>query len=105
MGHATAIELAEQVVESLGEDGDLDLLERDRDDPPAVAGLQEERPIARITDRAGDEALGRIEDVAASRHVLTLYRFSPTAGCTASGGSGDVDRDRVPAASAIRRGR
>ena len=54
---------------------DLDLLERDRDDSPALAGLQEERPIARLPDRAGHESVRRIEDEAPSRHRSTLYRI------------------------------
>ena len=66
---AAPLELVEQLAEPVGEDRDLDLLEDDADDAAAVAGLQEERPIARLADRAGHEALGRIEEVATSGHA------------------------------------
>src|SRR5687767_9253254 len=77
MGHATPVQLAQQVAESFREHRDLDFFQRDRHDPAAIACLQEERAIARVADRAGDETLGWIEDVATSRHVWTLYRFRP----------------------------
>ena len=77
---AAPVQLVEQLAEPLGEDRDLDLLEDDAHDAAAVAGLQEERPVARLTDGAGDEAFGRVEDVAPSRHDLTLYRFGAGTG-------------------------
>ena len=73
--HAAPLELGQEVAEAVGEDRDLDLLEHDADDTRAVACLEEERAVARLADRAGHEALGRIEQIAASRHALTLYRI------------------------------
>src|SRR6478736_35478 len=71
---SASVKLGEEVAQAVGEDRDLDLLEDDADDPSSVTGLQEERPIARPADRAGNESLGRVEQVSTSRHVLTLYR-------------------------------
>ena len=81
-GDAAPVEFREQLAEALGEDGHLDLLERDGRHATAVAGLQEERPVPGFTDRAGDETLGWVEDVATSGHARTLYRFGrgPVAG-------------------------
>ena len=56
------------------EDRDLDLLQDDAHDASAVAGLEEERPVAGLADGARDESLGGIEDEATSCHVPTLYR-------------------------------
>ena len=72
---AAPLELGEELAEPLGQDRDLGLLERDRHDPAAVAGLEEERPVARLADRAGHESVGRVEEIASSRHVRTLYRI------------------------------
>jgi len=57
---------------SLGEDGDLDLLQDDRDDLAGPPGLEEERAAAGLTDGAGDKAVRGIEDEEASRHGRTL---------------------------------
>src|SRR4029079_12062341 len=83
MRHTAPVELAKQVAQPFGEHRDLDLLEGHRHDPAALAGLEEERPVARSTDRPGDEAVGRIEDVATSRHARNLYPIP--AGPTARG--------------------
>ena len=80
LGDAPQVELVEERTEPLGEHRDLDLLERHRDDATALAGLEEERPIARLADRAGDEPVGRVEDVAASGHASTLYRIPRAVG-------------------------
>ena len=45
-------------------------------DPAALAGLEEERSVARLTDRAGHEPVGRIEDVATSGHAPDSIRES-----------------------------
>jgi hypothetical protein len=68
-------QLGQEFTQPVGEDCDLDLLEDDADDARAVACLEEERPVARLADGAGHETLGWVEEIAASRHVLTLYRF------------------------------
>src|SRR6478735_1750494 len=52
----------EQVVDPVGEHGDLDLLERDGHEPALAAGLEEEGAAAGWPDGPGDEALGRVED-------------------------------------------
>ena len=72
--------------------------------PPSRACRKNVR-LPGFADRAGDEALGRIEDVAASRHVRNLYRFRRPA--AAGRPSGDVELDGVPAAGPVgrRRGR
>ena len=70
------LQLGQELAQPVGEDRDLDLLEHDAHDPRAVACLEEERPIARLADGAGHETLGWVEEIAASRHVLTLYRFA-----------------------------
>ena len=55
--------------QTLGQDGDLGLLERDRDDLAALDGLQEESALAGLADGAGDETVGWIKGVDATRHV------------------------------------
>ena len=65
---AAPLELLEQVAQALREHRDLDLLEGHGHDPGPVAGLEEERPVAGRADRAGDEAVGGVEEVAASGH-------------------------------------
>jgi hypothetical protein len=66
------LELAQELSQPIGQHRDLDLFEDDRHDPPSVAGLEEERPLARGSDRPGDKTIGRIEDEATSRHHPTL---------------------------------
>ena len=75
----------------------------DADDPRAVAGLEEEGAVARLADGAGHESVGWVEEIAASRHARTLYRNALRADVRRP--SADVDRDRVPAARPVRRGR
>ena len=55
---AAPLELGQELAEAVGEDRDLDLLEDDAHDPPAVAGLEEERAVAGLADGAGHETLG-----------------------------------------------
>src|SRR5919197_4066323 len=74
VGDAPVLELVEELVQAVGEDCDLDLFEGDRHDPIRIARLEKERPLAGLTDRAGDEAVGWIEDVAPSSHALTVPR-------------------------------
>ena len=71
---AAALQLVEQVAQSLREGGDLDLLEGHGHDPRPVAGLEEEGPVARGAHRPGDEPVGGLEEVAASRHRHRGYR-------------------------------
>ena len=59
---AAAPDLLEQLLEPLGEHLDLHLLQRDRDGAAAAGGLQVEGALARLADRAGDEALRRVEE-------------------------------------------
>ena len=63
------LELVEQHPEAFGKDGDLDLLENDRDDLAGSARLKEERPVAGLADGAGHEPVGWVEDEEASRHL------------------------------------
>src|SRR5262249_45188441 len=77
LGHAAPIELGEELPEALRQDADLDLLQRDAHDAGPFPGLEEERAIARFADGPRDEAVGRIEDVATTRHAPTLYRNRP----------------------------
>ena len=63
--------LVEQLVDPLGEHRDLLLLQRDADQRAAAAGLQEEGALPGLADRAGDEALGRVEAVD-DGHAATL---------------------------------
>ena len=106
LGDAAPLELVEELAEPLREHRDLGLLEDDADDPAAVAGLEEERPVAGLADGAGDEAVGQVEDEEATWHASTVPT-GPTRrrGCRSSGPSGDVDADRVVAAGAVGRGR
>src|SRR5579862_1336199 len=66
------VELDEEPTEPLGEDRDLGLLEDHADHAPTVAGLQEERPVAGLADRAGRETIGALEDEEAAGHDLTV---------------------------------
>ena len=81
-----------------GDGRDLDLLERDGHDPRALAGLQEEGAVARLADRAGDEPVGAVEEVAASGHRILRVGVG-SAGRGRGGeayrnwGSGDLDGD------------
>ena len=68
LGDAALLELVEELVEPLGEDLDLDLLEDDADDLARLAGLEEERPLAGFADRAGNEAVGWVEVEHSSGH-------------------------------------
>ena len=99
-GDAAPLELVEQGAEAFGEDRDLRLLERDRHDPLALAGLEEEGAIARLADRARHESLGRIEDIAASGHGPNSIPIRRAPG---SNGSVHAHPDRVPAAGTIGR--
>ena len=65
--------LVEQLVDPLGERGDLLLLQRHGRDPLARPGLQEERALAGLADGAGDEPVRRVvvEDL---RHWRRPYR-------------------------------
>ena len=69
---------------------DLDLLEDDADDLARLAGLQEERPLAGLADRAGDEAVGRIED----RTCVGAWGDCTVERLATAGRSDDPDRDR-----------
>lgn len=53
--------LVEDVVDPVGEDGHLLLLERDRRDRSALAGLEKEDPLTGRPDGARDETLGGVE--------------------------------------------
>ena len=72
LGDAALLELVEELVEALGKDLDLDLLEDDADDLAGLPGLEEERPLAGFADRAGDEAVRRIEVEHSSGHARNL---------------------------------
>ena len=72
---AASFQLREQLAEPVGEDRDLDLLQQDAHDTGAIAGLEEECPSSGLTDGARHESVGRVEQIASSRHDLTLYRF------------------------------
>jgi len=65
---APAIELNEELAEAVREHGYLGLLEPDADDPPAVAGLQEEGTVPGLTDGTRGEAVGEVEDEEAAWH-------------------------------------
>ena len=52
-----SLELVEELVQAIGEHGDLDLLEHDADHPSAVAGLEEEGPAAGLADGARHESV------------------------------------------------
>jgi hypothetical protein len=99
---AAYVELVEQRAEALGQHRDLDLLEHDRYDPAALASLEEERPIARLADRAGDEAVRRIEDVSAAGHprdsIPNRQEGRPGRRVLV-----DVDRHAVPASRPVGR--
>ncbi len=60
----------EQHRHAFREHRDLDLLERHRDDPLALAGLQEEGALTRLAKRAADETVGLVERKDASRHEV-----------------------------------
>ena len=72
LGDSAGLELVEEDAEPLGEHGDLDLLEDDRDDLARTPGLEEERPVAGLADRAGHEPIGRVESKESSGHQWTL---------------------------------
>ena len=61
-------DLVEQLLEPVGEHGDLLLLQRDGDDARAVGGLQEERAVAGRADGARDEAPRAFEQEELARH-------------------------------------
>ena len=79
--------LVEQLVDPLGEGRHLLLLQRDADHAAAAARLQEERALPGLADRAGDEALGRVEavDDGACRHPMTAG-WASGPGAAADGG-------------------
>ena len=52
--------LVQQLVEALGEQADLNLLQRHAGHPAGRTGLQVKRPLARLAHRPGDEPLWRI---------------------------------------------
>ena len=58
-GAGAGDDLVEQLLEPVGEHGDLLLLQRDGHHPGAVGGLQVEGAVAGRADGAGDEAAGR----------------------------------------------
>ena len=62
----------EQLLEPLGEDLHLQLLQRDADRAPGTRGLEVEGAVARLADGAGDEALRRVEEVELAGHALSL---------------------------------
>ena len=94
---ASTFEFGEQFAEAIREDGDLDLLEQDAHDAGAVAGLEEERPVAGLTDGAGHETVGRVEEIASSRHGLTLYRIPVETGRRAQAPrTRDMSQPRAP---------
>ena len=66
---ARRLDRVEQIVEPRRERRHLDLLESHADERPALARLEVERAIARLTDRAGHESIGFIEDEEASCHA------------------------------------
>ncbi len=101
--HAPPVELAEELAEAIGEDRDLDLLEGHGHDAGAVTGLQEEGAVAGLADRAGDELLGRIEDVASSGHgpdCSAGARFAPPQPLRRPGCGARASRARRPAPAA-----
>ena len=61
-GAGAGDDLVEQLLEPVGEHDDLLLLQRDRDDPGAVGGLQEEGALAGLADGAGDEPARAVEE-------------------------------------------
>ena len=61
LARGAARHLVEDVVDPVGEDGHLLLLERDRRDRPALAGLEKEDPLTGRPDGARDESLGGVE--------------------------------------------
>ncbi len=63
VAHRAGHQLVEKLVDPLDQGDHLLLLQRDADQPPALAGLEEEGPLPGLADRPGDEALGRIEGV------------------------------------------
>ena len=100
---AAAERLVEQHLDSLGEHGDLLLLEGDARDPRAISRLEEKRPLAGLADRAGHETLGLVEAVHNDRHTQKPTGAVDAALHTSSGPASD---DRVAAGGlATRRAR
>lgn len=71
------IDRVEDVVESRGQGGHLRFLEADTDQCPTLSGLQEERAIARLADRSGDETVGVVENEKSSCHPTHRTRWRP----------------------------
>ena len=63
-------DLVEQLVDPLGERGDLGLLQGDAGGPARRGGLQEERPLARLPDRTGHETVRLLVEEDLTGHVL-----------------------------------
>ena len=64
--------LGEQLLELLGQERHLDLLQRHADQPAATAGLEEEGALPRRADGPGDEPLRRLESMHLVGHTVTL---------------------------------
>lgn len=69
---AAALEFIDELPETVGEDGHLDLLEAHADDPAAVARLEEEGPLAGQANRPGNEPVGGFENELSTTHVPNL---------------------------------
>ena len=67
-GAVRGIHGVEEVAHPLRESGDLDLLEADAHEGPALARLEVEDPLAGLANRAGNEPVGIVEDEEPSRH-------------------------------------
>src|SRR5439155_23097765 len=83
IGKSPPAELVEAQRQSVGQDGDLRLLEDDSDQPLPFAGLEEERAGPGPTDRSGGEALWLLEEEDPTGHRFDstpVRRGSPSSG-------------------------
>ena len=101
LGDPAPLELGHELAEPLGQHGHLDLLHHDTDHARAVPCLEEEGPVARLADGPGHEPLGRIEEIASSRHARTLYRLARIPRPRARSRQATWMETGIPAAGAI----
>lgn len=83
------LDRGEEVVETRGERGHLDLLDADADDRVALARLEVEGPLSGRADGPGEESVGAIEDEESARHRVQCYPLGPTS-------MAGADEDRGP---------